>query len=201
MNDFEKYGYQILKNVIEKQTCKLLEFEFDKIVKNICLYNDPEYQPFDGQANNCFWKYSVHGFEALLLLIQPKVEEVVGKNLLPSYSYARIYYREAEMERHVDRRSCEYSVTACISIDKTPWEIWFKDKTGKQNPVSLSVGDICIYKGDEIEHWRTPYTEDKQIQAFLHYVDRDGAYSNYRFDGRPLLGLPYKPNAINTLNP
>lgn len=120
------------------------------------------------------------------------MEVVVNKELYPTYSYARFYYNQAEMLIHKDRPSCEYSATACISNDKEygPWEIWFEDLDGKHVDIYLEPGDILIYKGDILNHWRTPYQGQEQCQAFLHYVDKNGPYKNYKYDCRPCLGAP-----------
>jgi hypothetical protein len=48
--------------------------------------------------------------------------------------------------------------------------------------VNLKPGDGVIYRGCEIEHWREAYEGDYHIQAFLHYVDANGKYANYKGD-------------------
>jgi hypothetical protein len=55
--------------------------------------------------------------------------------------------------------------------------------------ILLNPGDIAIYKGCEVEHWREPYEGRQQIQLFLHYVDANGIYKDYKFDKRPMLGI------------
>ena len=50
---------------------------------------------------------------------------------------------------------------------------------------------MLIYRGDELEHWRTPFEGDECGQVFLHYVDSKGPYhKKYAYDGRPIIGLP-----------
>ena len=55
--------------------------------------------------------------------------------------------------------------------------------------ILLNPGDIAIYKGCDVEHWREPYEGHQQIQLFLHYVDANGIYKDYKFDKRPMLGI------------
>ena len=57
--------------------------------------------------------------------------------------------------------------------------------------MKLNPGDMLIYKGNELEHWREPFEGDHCAQVFLHYnnVETQGAEENL-FDGRPHLGLP-----------
>jgi hypothetical protein len=55
--------------------------------------------------------------------------------------------------------------------------------------VILQPGDMVIYRGCDIKHWRDPYDGNQQIQVFLHYVDVNGKYADHKFDKRPMLGL------------
>jgi hypothetical protein len=94
------------------------------------------------------------------------------------------------MAEHTDRPSCEYSCTLNVSIDPEPWEIWFEDLEKKRFPVTLHPGDLIVYKGDILNHWRLPYEGNRQTQAFLHYVDKFGNHRDYKWDHRVYLGLP-----------
>jgi alkylated DNA repair dioxygenase AlkB len=120
--------------------------------------------------------------------LQPKVEEITGKKLYPAYSYARIYYNKASMPCHIDRPACQYSVSITIEVDPTPWEIWMENHSGDASAIMLNVGDMIVYQGDKLKHWRDEYPGKKQIQAFLHYVDADGKYADYKYDKRAYLG-------------
>jgi hypothetical protein len=56
--------------------------------------------------------------------------------------------------------------------------------------IRMGVGDVVLYRGVEKHHWREVYTEGKwQAQAFLHYVDADGKYAEWKFDKRKELNL------------
>ena len=57
--------------------------------------------------------------------------------------------------------------------------------------VDLEVGDMLVYSGCELEHWREPFEGDSCGQVFLHYNHVNGPYAtNNLFDGRPKLGVP-----------
>ena len=69
------------------------------------------------------------------------------------------------------------------------------------NPCVMEPGDIVIYRGCDLAHWRDPFNapEDSwHIQAFFHYVDANGPYPEFKWDRRPMLGHrdPPKPDAI-----
>ena len=66
------------------------------------------------------------------------------------------------------------------------------EPSGKNNQkgvkINLNVGDMLMYKGCELEHWREPFDGEMCVQVFLHY-NKKGKDSN-EFDGRLHLGLP-----------
>jgi hypothetical protein len=42
----------------------------------------------------------------------------------------------------------------------------------------------------EMPHWRDPFEGEWQVQAFLHYVRKNGLYPDRVYDTRPRLGAP-----------
>jgi hypothetical protein len=141
----------------------------------------------DELVEKSFSWYSPYCFESLMIMLEPMVQHVVGKPIVPVFSYARIYYNGASMVKHTDREGGEIGVTCTIDIDETPWDIWIEDNKGTDVPLCLNVGDICIYNAHKNNHWRKPYTGRKQVQAFLFYTDVGGENT---FDKRPMLGAP-----------
>ena len=65
-------------------------------------------------------------------------------------------------------------------------DLWPIFVNGKK--IILKQGDILIYKGCEIEHWREPFLGEVCIQVFLHY-NEDTANAQI-YDNRIHLGLP-----------
>jgi hypothetical protein len=195
MSHFETYGYEIRKKAVSEETCKLLSYEFEMLKDNYYLSNkisaENKFVKNDVQVEKSFSWYGAYCFESLLMLMKPHVEEITAKKLYPTYSYARIYYNGAEMEKHRDRPSCQYSATVTIECEKDPWDIWFTDFKNNTKPLKLYTGDICVYRGDQLDHWRDKFDGQKQIQAFLHYVDSEGEFADKKYDGRKILGSSY----------
>lgn len=195
MNGFYEYGYHIEKNAIEKNLCEFIAKEFtlhsqvflhlnNLTEKDISIWNIG-----DSQTPTSFADYGVTCTETLLVQLLPKVEEIIQKELYPCYSYARIYKHKDTLRRHKDRPSCQYSVTLPVYIEENPWDIWFQDLKGEEKPLPLNVGDMCVYQGTECDHWRNINISKKQIQVFLHYVDKNGPYPEFKYDKREMLGL------------
>ena len=114
------------------------------------------------------------------------MEERTGKKLVPSYSYARIYYPGSSLLRHRDRPSCEHSIT--LNLSGSPWLLHIGGI-----PVLTHKGWGCIYDGVNYEHWRDPLqSKEPVVQAFFHYVEDVEENASRFYDGRPSLGLPAK---------
>ena len=119
------------------------------------------------------------------------ISEYTSKSLYPTYSYCRHYINNAELERHVDRPECQYSTTICLGGD--PWPIFFKDTNGVNIKVDMAPGDMVIYSGCELEHWREPFEGNGCAQVFLHYGDVNNPIGK-PLDGRIYTGVPLSVN-------
>jgi hypothetical protein len=128
--------------------------------------------------------------ESILLHLKPAMEQSTGLSLFPTYSYLRIYETGAVLARHKDRHACEISASLTIGCDAhEPWPLCLESQ-GRQRSITLGPGDMLVYRGREVPHWRERFDGGYWIQAFFHYVDADGPLASYRFDGRRGVGLP-----------
>jgi hypothetical protein len=158
----------------------------------------------DEQVPNTYSHYADIVMETLLLKVKPVMEKLTKLKLIETYSYARIYKKGDILRRHKDRFSCEISTTLNLGGDK--WPIYLspyenvgipdgkkitKESNAKGIKVNLNPGDMLVYKGNELEHWREPFEGENCGQVFLHYnnLATKGSTSNF-FDGRKHLGLP-----------
>jgi hypothetical protein len=146
----------------------------------------------DTQIPNTYSHYADPVMETLLVKMLPVMKQHTNLDLIPTYSYARAYKKGDELKRHKDRPSCEISTT--INLGGDPWPIFIEPsgETGKEGTkVLLEVGDMLVYSGCELEHWREPFDGQVCGQVFLHYNHVNGPFAEKnRFDGRPMLGLP-----------
>ena len=210
---FQTKKYQVIKNVISYELANFIYNYFllkrDAVrfmYENNIHSEDPILGTWsDEQIPNTFSCYGDFVMETLIMKVLPKMKKETGLDLIPTYTYARAYKKGDCLHRHKDRPSCEISTT--INLGGDPWPI-FIDGTGADNViderknivkpnapagtrVDLDVGDMLIYRGCELEHWREPFEGDSCGQVFLHYNDINGPYgSQCLFDGRPKLGVP-----------
>jgi hypothetical protein len=159
----------------------------------------------DQQIPGAYSKYGDWVMETLLMYMIPIMKAKTGLELIPTYSYTRLYEKGNILRRHKDRPSCEVSTTLHLGGDE--WPI-FLDPTGgnfvinefkqihkpgapKGVRVDLKIGDMLIYSGCELEHWREPFQGNVCSQVFLHYNHANGPFAKTNLlDGRPLLGVP-----------
>jgi hypothetical protein len=195
---FKKEGYTVIKNIISKETSSFI-FDYLNLRRKVSYtFFDTKYID---KNNNDFgsWNYdqvpgtfSIYGdvvMETLLLNLLPKIENFTDLTLYPTYSFARIYKKGDILKKHKDRISCEISLT--LNLGGDIWPIYLKNKENKEIEVNLEQGDIMIYKGCELEHWRNEFLGESCGQVFLHYINVQSIDSEKnKFDGRPHLGLP-----------
>ena len=205
--------YQIIKGAVSYELANFIFNYFllkrdavDFMYKNNITYDNGMLGTWtDAQIPNTYSHYADPVMETLLMKVLPVMKNETGLDLCPTYSYARIYKNGDELKRHKDRPSCEISTT--INLGGEPWPI-FIDGTGADNVINekqnlikpgapqgtkvvLEVGDMLVYSGCELEHWREPFNGNICGQVFLHYNHVNGPFADKnRFDGRAMLGLP-----------
>ena len=211
--NFKKDKFTIIEKTIDLKIANFI-YNYFLMKRQVAktMFNEKYISPFttefgiwnDSQVPNTYSHYADIAMETLLLLVQPVMEKKTGIKLIPTYSYARIYKKGDILNRHKDRFSCEISTT--LNLGGDPWPIYIEpdSKMGKfvegkgyisDNTkgikVNLKPGDMLVYKGNLLEHWREPFEGENCGQVFLHYNNRKtpGAKDNM-FDKRIHLGLP-----------
>ena len=211
---FKKNKYQIIRQAISKELADIgynylqisAEADYWMLQNGATHEKNPLIGNFkDPQVPGSYAKYADRLMETLLIKTIPVMKAKTGLDLIPTYSYTRLYRTGNILNRHKDRPSCEISTTLCLGGDL--WPI-FIDPTGsnnvvdeykgimkpdapKGNRVDLKPGDMLIYSGCELEHWREPFQGKLCGQVFLHYNHANGRFAKSNlYDKRPLLGIP-----------
>jgi len=184
--------YQVIKKAVSYELANFIfnyfllkrdavKFMYDN---NIIYDNSMMGTWADKQIPNTYSHYADPVMETLLVKVLPIMKNETGLDLCPTYSYARAYKKGDELKKHKDRPSCEISTT--IHLGGEPWPIFIEN-----NKVLLDVGDMLVYSGCELEHWREPFEGEICGQVFLHYNHVNGPFAEgNRFDKRPMLGIP-----------
>lgn len=170
----KKYYY--LKNFLSKE-------ELDIAHQYSLIKHRANTESFDLQTDADTSFYSDPLMELLLDKKTSIIEQTLNKKLWPTYSYLRVYHKFSSLEKHIDRESCEISVTCTLGRDK-PWPIFLDGES-----IDILPGDGLLYFGAIHEHWREEFDGDYCSQVFFHYVDQEGKFKNFKYDNRQYLGL------------
>ena len=175
---FYAQGYLHLKDVLSKDLCHYLTHLLIKAPElNYGKSGDPQIP----NAKSILDHEIV--FETLLEKIWPDIEDVLGEEVLPTYSYARLYSNGDELKPHKDRPACEISMT--VQLGRSHHYAWPIYMGGSR--VDMGEGDGVLYLGRAIEHWRNVCDGPEGYysgQVFLHYVKKNGECANEAGDSK-----------------
>ena len=192
---FKKNKYQVIKGAISKELADFCyQYFLNKRAVARHLFDETFISQFtqyfgvwnDTQVPETYSHYADIVMETLLQKVKPVMEEQSKVKLIETYSYARIYKKGDELKKHKDRPSCAVSTT--LNLGGTLWPIYLEPLGKTAIKINLKQGDMLIYDGCLLEHWRKPFTGKTCAQVFLHYNTSDNETN--KFDGRPMLGLP-----------
>ena len=182
---FKEQGYVLVKNFITPEVADYL-FEYLRFSSHAIVMGGTNKVAIQGDEQVPGSFGSRHGdlaFDSLMKHMRPKMEEVTGLELFPTYTYTRLYRPGNELKAHRDRPSCEISLTMKLGdTGGYNWPIWMVDKE-----YSLDKGDAIVYRGCELTHWREICegpSDYRMGQVFMHYVDKNGPYPEYKYDKR-----------------
>ncbi|HEX7965823.1 MAG TPA: SEC-C domain-containing protein [Gammaproteobacteria bacterium] len=179
---FKQSKYTVLRGVVSPQSAQLMT------TYALLQQQWPGYYQPEDVFRAAHGHYADAMSETLLLELKPAMERATGLSLLPCYSYLRIYGPGAVLPRHLDRPSCEISASLALGLQAPSLWPLCVHADGEDKPIGLAPGDMLVYRGADVAHWREPFEGQWCAQVFLHYVDANGAYTDFRFDGRERIG-------------
>jgi hypothetical protein len=205
---YDKNGYLLVQNFFDVAIIELLQEYYKIKYQLIKYYKSPKIAPVTSVVASGYNYYADTLTESISANNLHKVSDLLKINLLPTYTFTRIYEKNDILTPHIDRHACEISATCpIITSNDSPSIIYIsnytfdrkKDKAistlqevkkrGDYSEVKLQPGDALFYKGCERYHWREPLKEDLLIQFFMHYVDKNGVNNEWHLNKRPFLGF------------
>lgn len=174
--EFKQFGFAVIRSLIKHPLVRALyQYSIARASRGT--------MKSDSQVPGTPAAYGDPAMEELLVRTMSVIESVTGVEVYPTYSYFRVYKHADVLQKHTDRSACELSLSVCLGyIADESWPIWVE--AGEPKRIVLMPGDALLYKGAEIAHWRDEFEGTKAVQAFLHYVCKDGPHSACRFDER-----------------
>jgi len=198
VGDYSANGFAVLRGLIPKEVARafMSGLKEDLGPAPIRLSHATEHPDILTRPT-----YQVHGksyrpMNFFLWALTPTISKLIGREVLPTFDYFRLY-REGDICRvHSDRPACEHSLSLTLDYsDGEPWpleigryrvetypplqEHWEKDHSS----IAMEVGDAVLYQGVNYPHGRTtPNPNAWSAHLFLCYVDRNGPYRDEAFD-------------------
>ena len=172
----------LISNHGAAKVSRLIPLEFCQFLTHVLMRKSLEGQQGDTQCPNAK-AVMVHDvmLDSVLERLWPTVEKIVGAELLPTYAYARLYTNGDTLEKHVDRESCEVSLTIQLAKSHNwSYPIYMGDKE-----YHIDEGEAVIYDARNLEHWREECRGPEGYysgQLFLHYVRKNGEHSIHAGD-------------------
>jgi hypothetical protein len=208
---FKENKYVVLKKFLDDNMAGLLyQYCLVKVQQTDfkSMFAKDDYRPdWDGrfgdeQAPISYNCYGDAMMETILAASTKTLSQYVGFELTPNYSYWRLYQQNEVLLRHRDRESCEVSGTLCLGYNVSNlnttehpdynWPMYVETKDEPDGvPIHLEPGDLILYRGCDVEHWRERFLGMNHAQAFFHYNDPTGPFG-IKLDGRPILAIPKK---------
>jgi hypothetical protein len=200
MNTVKKFAenhYVLVKNAISSDVVNLVSRYALIDEKNDLTLEEGKFP----QIHNSHSQYADCLMESLLLELHPFMEKTTGLKLHPTYSYYRVYRPGAILEKHKDRPSCEISTTITFNYDYKGEDCTYPIFI-EGTECNMLPGDLVVYRGCDVEHWREEFKAPEgsyHVQVFLHYVDANGPYSDFKFDRRSYIGYNKESNLDKTI--
>jgi hypothetical protein len=168
---------QIIEQYGAVHLAKVIPIEFCHFFTHALLRKADMGENGDGQVPNAK-AIIAHDimFETLHERLWNVIENVYGEELLPTYSYSRLYSNGDVLEKHTDRFACEISAT--IQLGRSHHYAWSIYMGGKR--FDMAEGDMIVYRGCDIEHWREPCNGPDEYysgQLFIHFVKKNGQHN------------------------
>ena len=118
--------------------------------------------------------------------IQPLIEKILGKAVVPTYTYLSAYVEGADLPAHTDRADCEYTVSFLINKpDNLTWPIYLhkvkqpikhkgrSDFTPSKDEcisVDCNAGGLMMFQGTDHIHFREQLPGEYYHIVLLHYM-------------------------------
>jgi hypothetical protein len=204
VGDYEKDGYAHLRGLISPDVAHAFMSSFKQATADrpIPLNRPQVYAPV---LKRPAFDVSADIFQPLKFFLwglTPIMSQVIGREVLPSYDYFRIYREGDTCRVHSDRPASQHGVS--MTLDYSDGKIWelqvAKDRSDTLYPLSddfgsgdyasvaMAIGDAVLYQASKYPHGRIrPNPNAWSAHLFLFFVDRDGPFRDHAFDGEPIL--------------
>lgn len=200
IGDYEKDGHVLLRGLIPRDVAGAYMTRLKAATGGRPLpVNQPQQYP--GVLARPAFDVSSKVFQPMdffLWGLTPIMSEIIGREVLPTYNYFRIYRQGDICRIHSDRPASQHGVSLTLAYsDGKVWDLQVgTERTETLYPLSndfggaayesigMEVGDAVLYQASRYPHGRMqPNPNAWSAHLFLFFVDQDGPYRDHAFDG------------------
>jgi len=205
-SEYRDYGATVIRGLLAREVVDAISYQMSMLVRSS---GRQMLAPPTIGNKPCFEAYCYQTPVLLTLLwgMTPRIEQLTGCSLLPTYSYFRTYQRGDLCRIHCDRPACEHSLSLTLAYaDGREWALEVgrsvvppefrgtekgDDDFGDDEHVAFPMqpGDAVLYRGVEFMHGRTAVNPNRwSAHLFMHWVDRNGPFADQAFDSQNVAG-------------
>ena len=191
--EFDSTKYTVIKNLLPPSHMRAMSRYYRQYVDHgFMVMGDP-------QVKRRYQQYN----EPLAAFLQPQfkklISELASEEVILSYVYAASYEEGAELQPHIDREQCEFSISFQVDYMPEPpdlispwplfveparldgklpkngiifgWDYIKNRENGEKTGIHLANGDGLIYRGRELVHYRYALPPGhRSTSLFFHFV-------------------------------
>ena len=173
---FEEENYLVVRELLDPYLVKFLASYYQRVRQGEAGEFNIDWTSMNGKGDACA--------DVVLYSLREKIMALTGLDLLPTYSFVRIYKKGDSVGKHKDGPANQVSCTMCVARDDVDWPLGISDDT-TEGSVVMEPGDGVIYRGFKLSHWRDKFTGDNQVQVIVGFVVNEGQFDGHKFYGRP----------------
>lgn len=126
---------------------------------------------FDNQVVGRRSKHNAELFRAVHSQIAALIQSVTDEAIKPSYCYLSVYPQGSVLVKHTDRSQCKWNASIAFARTADLWPIYVEVPSGVRE-IRAELGEVVVYRGTDIPHWRDPLPAGTATVCFFHFVNQ-----------------------------
>jgi hypothetical protein len=170
--ELQKKKFLLCKGFIKPEFAAKLGSEFISYCKA---------EPDKVLRDTSYYQHNYTTYMELLVEKNRNVSHFLKRNMLPTYTVARLFNTNDFQKVATDGPSSEVGVLICLFQDSA-WNLFFQTQEGYTQDYNLGFGDAMIYLASEVKHWKPRYAGENAVYITNYYVRSRGPNSKYAFN-------------------